>query len=165
MNSRRRAWEGLTGTYRRRLEHQGIDRAAYDSGTSLAGARDHAVTPERPDRAERTPDRYRAYLRRRGTGMRMVTTSGVQIVQGLSKRERSLVGAHDNAVRTYLGRGGEIGSPYRSRLADFHGKTVRGYLPGSDDVADFEFGTAEDVIDLLEGRGDVHFESVYESRS
>ena len=162
---RRRPWSDLTAVYRRRLERHGVTRQAYESGAPLTGARGHAFTPERPSRAERTPDRYRAYLRRQGTGMRMVTTEGVQILQGLSRAERSLVGAHDNAVRAYLGHGGEIGSPYRSRLTDFHGRTVRGYLPGSDDLADFEFETGEDHIDFYEGRGQIRFESIYESRS
>jgi len=152
-------------TYRSRLERGGIGRAFYEAGVPVSTARGHAVTPERPERAERKPDSYRGYLRRRGTGMRMVTTDGVQIVQGLSRRERSFVGKHDNAVRTYLGYGGEIPSLYVSKLGDFEGKTVRGYLPGSEVLADFEFETREARLDYFEGRAQIRFESVYESRS
>jgi len=161
----RRSWDDLSPTYRRRLQKHGIGRASYQAGAPLSGARGHAVTPERPERAERKPDSYRGYLRRRGTGMRMVSTGGVQIVQGLAQRERSLVGKHDNAVRNYLQAGGEIPSPYVSKLGDFEGKTVRGYLPGSDVLADFEFETRENYLDYREGRGEVRFESIYEGRA
>jgi len=162
---RRRSWDSLSAMYRRRLEKNGIGRTSYQAGVPLSGARGHAGTPERPERAERKPDSYRGYLRRRGTGMRMVTTDGVQIVQGLAQRERSLVGKHDNAVRNYLQAGREIPSPYVSKLGDFEGKTVRGCRPRSEVLADFEFETRETYLDYREGRGEVRFESIYEGRA
>lgn len=62
-----RNWGGLSRDYRERLARKGITREAYESGVSLTGARGHAETPERPERAEGTKGsaKYQAYLRRR----------------------------------------------------------------------------------------------------
>lgn len=57
-----RNWESLSPDYRGRLERKGISRSEYESGASLAGARGHAATPERPERAEQHPEKYEAYL-------------------------------------------------------------------------------------------------------
>ena len=61
----RKAWGSLSDAYRRRLERGGIDRESYDSGASLAGARGHEKTPERPERAEREPEKYQEYIFKR----------------------------------------------------------------------------------------------------
>jgi len=37
----RKGWDALSDAYRSRLERQGIGKAAYESGTSLHGARGH----------------------------------------------------------------------------------------------------------------------------
>ena len=58
----RSSWESLSPAYRARLERGGITRQDYLSGVSLSGARGHAKTPERPERAEKHPERYREYL-------------------------------------------------------------------------------------------------------
>lgn len=61
----RRAWESLSPSYRARLERGGITPESYSQGVPLKGARGHAATPERPERAFRHPDLYPQYLRRR----------------------------------------------------------------------------------------------------
>ena len=60
-----RNWEGLSQDYRERLQRKGITRSQYESGISLAGARGHKATPERPERAEKHPERYEAYVFKR----------------------------------------------------------------------------------------------------
>lgn len=58
----RSSWESLSPAYRSRLERGGITRQDYLSGASLSGARGHKATPERPERADRNPERYKEYL-------------------------------------------------------------------------------------------------------
>lgn len=58
-------WDNLRPRYRARLEAAGITRDLYLSGASLSGARGHAATPERPERAEHHPERYGQYTQRR----------------------------------------------------------------------------------------------------
>ena len=60
----RRAWDQLSGAYRRRLERAGVEEADYRAGGSLTAARGHGSTPERPERAARDPGRYVTYLTR-----------------------------------------------------------------------------------------------------
>lgn len=60
-----KTWGELSGTYRGRLERGGISQREYESGRSLAAARGHARTPERPERAMTSPGRYKDYLDRR----------------------------------------------------------------------------------------------------
>jgi hypothetical protein len=69
-----RNWNALSGAYRRRLEKAGVTRKAYESGGSLAKARGHAKTPERPERAEqpRNRERYKEYRQKRSTLIRKV---------------------------------------------------------------------------------------------
>lgn len=61
----RRTWDLLSANYRRRLERNGVTRSAYESGASLSGARGHAKTPERPERARKHPEQYPEYTRKR----------------------------------------------------------------------------------------------------
>lgn len=61
----RKTWGELSGPYRSRLERGGITRKAYESGAALSGARGHARTPERPERAYTSQARYKDYLDRR----------------------------------------------------------------------------------------------------
>lgn len=58
-------WDALSAPYRRRLARAGITRARYLSGERLTGARGHAKTPERPERAVRHPERYPEYVQKR----------------------------------------------------------------------------------------------------
>lgn len=61
----RKGWNDLSDSYRQRLEKGGVDQHNYNAGASLAGARGHGSTPERPERAEREQDKYGDYLQRR----------------------------------------------------------------------------------------------------
>jgi hypothetical protein len=64
---KRNAWESLSDAYRRRLERGGIDRAGYERGESLKGARGHkpGQTPEHPSDLFKTPEQYTDYRERR----------------------------------------------------------------------------------------------------
>lgn len=57
-----RNWNALSSNYRGRLERGGITREQYESGIKLEGARGHEATPERPERAESNPQKYKDYL-------------------------------------------------------------------------------------------------------
>ena len=124
----------------------------------MTGARGHTRTPERPERADRRPD-YAAYRARRDDAMRVVTTTGVQVLSGLTRADRSTVSSHSNAVRWYLKYGG-VGS----RLSDFEGVTVTGY--SSEDKYEIPVVvTLETDVNRLsaeERSGKLDFKSIYE---
>lgn len=67
-----RSWQNLTPAYRQRLANAGITQTQYESGASLAAARGHGQTPERPERAQRNPQKYRKYLNNRDRLVQMV---------------------------------------------------------------------------------------------
>lgn len=69
----RSGWNSLSDTYRRRLERAGISQAQYESGESLESARGHKHTPERPERAEKNPEKYKDYLANRNRLEKAVT--------------------------------------------------------------------------------------------
>ena len=58
----RSSFNSLSPAYRARLERAGITPAQYESGVSLESARGHKHTPERPERAEKNPGKYKDYL-------------------------------------------------------------------------------------------------------
>jgi len=141
------AWKALKPATRQRYQKAGITRTDYLRGVSLSAARGHSQTPERPERAGNNPRRYSRYTRRGGKTMRVVSTSGVQDVQHLSKAERSVVGRHSNAVQDYLNGRDENGDG----LAAFEGRTVNGV----------ELDTGRDALDWWATHGDLSFESLY----
>jgi len=53
MAARPRNWEGLSPTYRRRLEGAGITRASYEAGANLSKARGHRLPSGAPNKALR----------------------------------------------------------------------------------------------------------------
>lgn len=58
----RKGWDQLSDTYRERLERSGISRSDYSSGASLASARGHGSTPEKPLTSfENVPSQYQSY--------------------------------------------------------------------------------------------------------
>jgi len=151
--------DSLTPAYRRRLERGGVTRKEYESGASLSGARGHAATPERPTRADNKPG-YAGYRKRQDAKpMHVVSTSGVLIVAGMTKADRSIVGHHLNAVKRYLdyGRSG-------SQLPSFKGKTVTGYTADAGDFKEPQTITLEtnvDTIETLARSGALDFHSIY----
>jgi len=155
--NRRRPWESLTPAYRRRLERGGISRAHYESGTPLTTARGHATTPERPDRLDRRAE-YAAYRAKRSKPMRVITPEGVQVLSGMTKADRSIVGEHLNAIRWYLQYGTS-----RSRLPDFEGLTVTGYSPTDKYVSPItvSLDTNPGSISAKERNGELDFDSPY----
>lgn len=156
-SSRRRSWESLTPAYRRRLEAKSITRGSYESGASLAGARGHSKTPERPARADRRPE-YAAYRARRSDEMRVITTVGVQVLSGMTSADRSIVGAHDNLVGWYL-RNGRTGS----LLPSFAGTQVTGYTQDDKYETALTVTLETDFAKLgdMERAGELDFRSVY----
>jgi len=82
---------------------------------------------------------------------------------GLSKSERSLVGAHDNAVRHALSTS-EIPSVYQSVLSDFTGRTVKGFIVETDELSTVTLATDAATLEWLESRGELRFESIYPNK-
>jgi hypothetical protein len=63
---KRRAWEALSATYRKRLQRHGITRSQYENGRPLSGARGHGATPEHGLKsARKNPKKYGDYIRKR----------------------------------------------------------------------------------------------------
>jgi hypothetical protein len=87
-----RNWEGLNPSYRGRLERSGMTKSSYNSGASLAAARGHKATPEHPERASRSPDKYRDYVARRAAMERAVDSKKKQLFGSSAKwnSEKSL---------------------------------------------------------------------------
>ena len=87
--------------------------------------------------------------------IRVLTPSGVQFVDVPDPWERSTVARHWNAVRDFL----ENGDPRTLRQLEAELlRTGDGVL-----VGDVELGFDLDVIEREAFRGDVQFESIYES--
>jgi len=62
----RKGWTQLSPGYRARLQKNGISKAQYDAGKSLAKARGHSQTPEHGIKeAIRKPGKYRKYINKR----------------------------------------------------------------------------------------------------
>lgn len=120
----RSGWSALAVSTRRRYERAGISQADYERGVSLAQARGHSRTPEHPDRAERHPGRYHGYLVGKGRrSINAMTTEGERRITGINARQRSLLGAHANAVRAFL-HGNDPGGV---KLAAFRRRRLGGF--------------------------------------
>jgi hypothetical protein len=78
--------------------------------------------------------------------LRVLTTTGVQVVSHLSDRDATVVGRHWNAVRRYLDFGDD------AALADFDGE----------DIAGHELETRLDAIEWHAIRGEIRFDDIYE---
>lgn len=170
----RKGWDSLSEPVRRRYQRNGVSRADYESGVSLSAARGHAQTPERKERAERNPDRYREYLRRRNSGMRVVTSEGTITVYGMGAAERSIVGKHANAVHKEL-----ISEPGRRRstvkvrrgdkvmqLPEFRNMRVTGYREQkTGSLEEFELETDPSALGRFAFLGLLDFESIYDDSS
>jgi hypothetical protein len=77
--------------------------------------------------------------------MRAITREGLTTLSGLSSTEASIVGRHDNAVRTYLDTGDASG------LEPFEGVMVQGH----------ELETGQDALDWYALTNDIRFEDIY----
>jgi hypothetical protein len=63
---KRKAWEALSGPYRKRLSRHGITKSQYENGRPLSGARGHGATPEHGLKsARKNPKKYGDYIRKR----------------------------------------------------------------------------------------------------
>lgn len=81
----RSQWENLSASYKARLERNGITRSRYENGESLSAARGHSKTPERPARAESSPERFRDYLNKRITLENKIISFKAQLFGGTRK--------------------------------------------------------------------------------
>jgi hypothetical protein len=90
-----------------------------------------------------------------GYTVRVFTADGVQFVDGLDPWERSAVARHWNAVRDFL----ENGDTRTLRRLEAELITS----PNGVLVGDAELGFDLDLIEREAFRGDVQFESIYES--
>lgn len=102
--AKRKGWSDLSPGYRGRLQRGGIDRAGYERGATLSGARGHGRTPEHPLPANRAvPKRFeRWYNERFKSPIKMLATNGEVFLVSVSQHQRSLIGSHWNAVHSAL---------------------------------------------------------------
>jgi len=135
----KRDWQALSAAYRKRLSRAGITKRQYESGKSLAKARGHGSTPERPERAAKKPERYSDYLirqrvreeKRQGANesarlrrelRRVARAIGVdyeELLQWIAPADRAaFVAGHDIAKAEYDEFGSYAGSFGRKRLDD-----------------------------------------------
>lgn len=86
-----RNWRDLSPSYRQRLLSNGISKQDYEKGISLSAARGHGKTPERPERASRSPERFQDYLGKRSeSGSQNADGSGVSRAQWARRYVRNL---------------------------------------------------------------------------
>ena len=93
------------------------------------------------------------------SGLRVLTTTGLRVVTGLTAAEASQVGRHWNAIRRYLETGDD------TRLTGLTGVVVGATHPpgpGVGTAGGFELETDLDVIEWHAVRGDIGFESIYD---
>lgn len=97
-------------------------------------------------------------MTKKSVPMRVFTTTGVQVLKGLDRAERSVVAAHWNAARRFLEYGDE------SALLDVERATAP--APGEPvRVGGHALEFDLDAIERVAFAGDVRFESIYEGTS
>ena len=168
MSAPSRSWDGLSETYRLRLQRAGMSRRLYESGASLRGARGHAGTPERPNRAEKNATVYSKYIRARVKPMRVATPEGVRIVTVPKARERSKLGTYDNAVKNMLGGVNPMrpfGKEAGVNLSDFDGATVQGFVGNSNELQTLHLLTNEKELTARYYTGELRYEQIYAQTS
>lgn len=98
----------ISGDYEKRLRRRGVRRGEYEAGKvssrRLKAARGHAQTPERPQEAERRPERFERY-QRRAKALRTMTDRGPYWIRGLRQQDRAKIGRHWNDVGKALDQG------------------------------------------------------------
>lgn len=171
----RKSWDELSKGHRERLQRKGITRESHAAGVSLTAARGHAATPEHPLPATQLPpEKYkRWYEARHGKPIKTLTTEGELTLVAVSKADRSLIGSHWNAMKSWLLRIPMPDAPWWPKnnnvddaLQAFQGRTVRGiaYVNGSLEggMRPYELLTHPDDIETWMYGGDIDFESIYE---
>lgn len=173
--AQRKGWDRLKPDYRDRLINKGVTRESYDAGGSLRAGRGHANTPEHPLAKDAPiPRRYQKwYNQRYNPPIKVLTTDGEVWLISVSKRHRSLVGSHWNAVNNYLF--GSKNPPKRAwwwsgdrdrSLDPFIGRTIKGikYHPEEPlgDIEIFTLLTDHEGVEDWTYSDDVSFNSMYE---
>jgi hypothetical protein len=73
MAASRKGWHALSPGYRARLEKNGVTKAQYDAGKSIAKARGHSQTPEHGIReALRKPARFKKYIAKKAKKQKII---------------------------------------------------------------------------------------------
>lgn len=88
--------------------------------------------------------------------IRVLTTSGLRFLYGLSEHDRSIVAQHWNAVRRFLEYGDD------AQLSPFDRYLVTGNDHGSGESERLELETDLESIEFHAVRGEVSFESIYD---
>lgn len=164
----RKSWDRLSDNYRARLERKGVTRSAYESGTSMQGARGHHVSLEGIPESQqsfygtewkrrktlevnRNPDANRGLIARRyqsaAGAIRVAGRDGVELRNDLSPAERRIAAEHMNAIGAYLRNDADA-----SVLERFQGVTVGGV----------ELAAYEDAVLSLYNTGQLSFDLIYE---
>lgn len=139
--ARRLGWDQLKPATRARYAKHG-GRELYDSGGSLAEARGHGRTPERPGDADRNPTLFESYLRKRGRPVNVITNGGVVTVSGLTPIEASQLATRQNFITGYIHGRQSLGTIFnknnksfrdpfaspRDYLRKYDGKVIRNVL-------------------------------------
>lgn len=174
----RLGWDQLKAATRKRYEGAGVTRAEYERGVSLAGARGHRNTPEKPiPHGAPVPKRYSKYYNYRyNKPIRMLTTEGEKWLVSISKKNRHWIGSHWNAIHAYLfgNRNANKGQPrkawwwkgsYDSVLNQFAPLTVHGMELNEDgslsEIKAFKFMIDPDAIEAWTYEDTLNFESLY----
>lgn len=170
----RKGWSALSAAYRRRLERGGINQSGYDSGERLSRARGHSGTPEHPLPGDKpTPKRYQRWWNSRfNNPIRVLTSDGEVWLVGVSRRHRSLIGSHWNAIHSALfeipmRKAWWWASSYEARLAKFDRFRVRGIRFTSTTAPlgipeSFHFMTNFDDVEVWTYEDTASFNNIYE---
>ena len=125
-----------------------LSRAARRVGTTPEAVKRHAGSSlARAPRGRYLVAPTDTHYRR----LRVVTPHGVELVATTSSRDASLVGAYDSAVEHFLRTGDD------SRLAPFRDRSIRSGRQR------YRFLVDLDPLEELGERGELSFESIYES--
>lgn len=139
----RRIWGTLSGSYRERLQRNGISQAAYERGESLKSARGHAGSEGHRD--SRT---IRAIVRD-GSTAKVVT------ITGTTKAERTRIARHWNYVGAYI-QGRKDVDYLERRMRQFDG--TRAGIVGKEGL---RLETRPEGFELLAFRHELDFDSIY----
>jgi hypothetical protein len=127
--AKRKAWEALSGPYRKRLSRHGITKSQYENGRPLSGARGHGATPEHGLKsARKNPKKYGDYIRKRS-----VPEVAPKVSKSVEDEAYELDAARDAA---YLNIHGRLHSYFKYQrntvLANVYGGTTSesGPVPG-----------------------------------
>jgi hypothetical protein len=141
----------LSEAQQRRYMRKGLTQSEYrDKRTNLSAVRGHKATPEHGGTYEQHKERYPSYKHPINVIAWKDGHAQTVTLTGLTKRERSQVAQHRNAVLKFLDRESNENLGHHS-LDSFEGKKVGGYA----------FVTSEDELEMLGDSEDLSFNELY----